>query len=312
MNKKILLLVAVLISIAVGSYFLFRKKEPKWEEVAVEQSAFTVTVSASGTVEPENKISIISPISGRIDKIMIEEGTEVKRGEVLAWMSSTDRAALLDSAQVQGGKTMKEWSDVYKPTPILSPAAGVIIAKNIVVGQTVNPQTILFALSDHLVVIADVDETDLGKIKQGQTANVTVDSFPELSVETKVVRIAHQSKLKNAINTYEVLLVPENLPQEFRAGLTASVQFVYLQKEKALLLPTWIAEGRENFEKEVTVKGPKPEKRKIRFGLSNGQKVEVLEGLAANDILLVQPQKVLSDKAPATVFGIGGSRGRRR
>jgi membrane fusion protein, macrolide-specific efflux system len=313
MNKKFLFLIPLILLVGIGSYFFFfKKKVPEFQELQVENQEFVVTVSSSGTVEPENKISITAPISGRIDKIIFEEGKGVRKGQVIAWMSSSDRAALLDSAQVQGGEEAQEWRDVYKPTPILSPATGVIIAKNIVVGQTVNQNTVLFELSDRLVIIADVDETDLGKIRLNQSATVTVDSFPGIKVETTVSRIAHQSKVKNAINTYEVLLKPDSMPPEFRSGLTASVQFLFARKESALVLPTYVAEGRENHSLELQVKkGDKTETRTVRFGLSNGQKVEILEGLTGGETILVKNQAVLGD-APGTVFGVGGSGRRRR
>ena len=305
-KKNILLLSALALAISIAAYFLFRAKPEQLEEISVEKGAFLVTVSSAGTVGPENKISIISPINGRIDRILVEEGDPVKKGQVLAWMSSTDRAALLDSAQAQGAKVLKEWADVYKATPILSPAGGVIISKSIVVGQTVSQTTSLFDLSDRLVVIADVDETDLGKIRIGQEARVSVDSFPGLVVATKVSRIAHQSKVKNSINTYEVLLLPERIPEEFRAGLTASVQFIFEQKEEALLLPTYVAEGRENSTLELKVKGEESP-RQVKVGLSNGRSVEVLDGLKAGDVVLLKKQDILGEK-PSTVFGVGGSR----
>jgi macrolide-specific efflux system membrane fusion protein len=188
----------------------------------------------------------------------------------------------------------------------------VIIAKSIVPGQTVTQQTVLFELSDRLIILADVDETDLGKIRLGQEAKVTVDSFPGVVVNTKVARVAHQSKIKNAINTYEVLLVPENLPAEFRSGLTASVQFVFEKKDEAVLLPTWAAEGRENFEAKLMVKTPEgAEEREVKFGLSNGQKIEVVSGLQAGESVLVKSASVLSENVPGTVFGVGGGRRRR-
>ncbi len=316
MKKKVWipLLLGVVLLAGIFLYRGTRSKKPEWQEVPVTAEKFVVNVPASGTIQPENKISITSPIAGRIEQILHEEGTKVKRGGVLAWMSSTDRAALLDTARAQGQSAIKEWENVYKPTPILAPANGEIISKQIVVGQTVNQQTVLFELSYRLVVIADVDETDLGKIHVGQAASVKVDSYPNLVVPTQVARIAHQSKLKNAINTYEVLLLPEKLPKEFRAGLTASVQFLYKEKAKALVVPTWVAEGRENFSADMQVKGKdgKPENRSVKFGDSNGQQVEI-DGVAEGEILLVSPQEVLTEGGgKPSPFGVRvGGRGRR-
>lgn len=307
--------IAVVVAVLAGAtvwFFYVREKPPVLQEVTVEAERFQQNVAQSGTIQPENKISVNAPIAGRIDKLLLQEGNTVKRGQIIAWMSSTDRAALLDSASSQGSAAVKEMIDVYKPTPIISPMTGVIISRAVVVGQTVTNSTVLFELSDRLIVMADVDETDLGKIKVGQSATVKVDSFPDNVLRAKVVRIAHQSVSKSSINVYPVLLEPETIPPEFRAGLTASVYFELQDIEKALTLPTWVAEGRDNFEGRVRVKGAE-EPRKVKFGASNGQKIVVLEGLKEGEVVLVKEQKFGGDsKSSSAPFGIGAPRGGRR
>ncbi|MCO5142241.1 MAG: efflux RND transporter periplasmic adaptor subunit [Oligoflexia bacterium] len=312
-NSKIYIGIAVVILIAIGIWFFKAPKEAPLEQLEVKEGTFTLFVAAGGTIQPENKITITAPIAGRIDQILVEEGGAVRKGQIIAWMSSTDRAALMDSARAKGGEQIEDWQNVYKPTPIISPAKGTIISKNIVVGQTVTQQTSLFDLSDRLIVMADVDETDLGKISLGQKAEVRVDSYPNLIVETKVERIAHQSVVKNSINTYEVLLLAESLPAEFRAGLTAAIKFEYINKDKAVLLPTWVAEGRENFTQEVSIAGTdkKKEQRSVKFGLSNGEWVEVLEGLKPGENILIKKQNVFSENTPSTPFGVRVRGGRR-
>src|SRR4051794_29118657 len=101
-------LTLLLIGGGAGAYFIFRAKPDVWQEIPVESERFQTSVSESGTVQPENKISITAPISGRIDRVLADEGSKVKRGEIIAWMSSTDRAALLDSAAAQGKKAMAD------------------------------------------------------------------------------------------------------------------------------------------------------------------------------------------------------------
>ncbi len=306
MKKRFwILLTPLAAGAAGGTYLLLRTKPERFQEIPVKSEHFVLNVAESGTVQPENKISITAPIAGRIDKILADEGAKVKKGQIIAWMSSTDRAALLDSAESQGQAVLQEMIDVYKPTPIISPLAGLIIARNIVVGQTVNLSAVLFDLSDRLVVMADVDETDLGKIYMGQEASIKVDSFPDLPVNAKVIRIAHQSVLKNSINIYPVQLMPEKVPPEFRAGLTASVYFKQLDKENSLVLPAWVAEGREDFTTKLRVKTEtgKPELRDVKFGESNGQKIAILEGLRENDVVLVKEQKVLTENKSTSLFG---------
>lgn len=312
--KRAVPVLVFLAALVAGGTAYLRRPAEKWQELAVKSERFRTSVAESGTVQPENKISLNAPISGRIDRISVDEGTPVKRGQVLAWMSSTDRAALLDSARSEGPKAVEEMSQVYRATPIVSPMAGVVIARSVVVGQTVTSATTLFDLSDRLIVMADVDETDLGKIRMGQEATVKVDSYPDLPVRAKVLRIAHQSVTKNSINVYHVQLEPEKVPPEFRAGLTATVYFLLQDKENALVLPAWVAEGRENFAASLKVRpggGGTPEERSVRLGASNGKSVEVLEGLSAGDVVLVREQKVLSEGKNAAPFvrpGRGGGR----
>lgn len=311
--KKVWITLIVAAGLSAG-WLIYRsaaKDQVKWQEVKVEATPFRVTVQASGTVQPENKVAIIAPIAGRIDKILVDEGRKVHRGQILAWMSSTDRAALLDSARAQGAEALKEWESEYKPTPILAPAGGIIISRDIVEGQTVTQQSTLFDLSDRLVIMADVDETDLGKISLNQEAEARVDSFPDQVVKSKVAKIAHESVLKNNINTYQVLLRPENLPKEFRAGLTASVQFKFLDKAGTLTLPAWVAEGRENSDIEVQLKNPgkgAPVKKKIRVGLSNGERIEVVSGASEGDILLFSSKNVFNEAGGGSPLGLPSRR----
>ena len=76
-----------------------------------------VLITTTGTVQPQNRLEMKPPISGRIEEILVREGSNVKKGEVVAWMSSTERAALIDAARSKGGETLQYWEDAYKPTP---------------------------------------------------------------------------------------------------------------------------------------------------------------------------------------------------
>jgi macrolide-specific efflux system membrane fusion protein len=60
------------------------------------------TVEATGTIVPLNRVEIKPPIAGRIERLLADEGDSVREGQILAWMSSDDRAAILDAARAQG------------------------------------------------------------------------------------------------------------------------------------------------------------------------------------------------------------------
>src|SRR5687768_2876573 len=60
------------------------------------------TVEATGSVAPLNRVEIKPPIGGRVEQLLVEEGDAVKAGQIVAWISSNDRAAILDAARARG------------------------------------------------------------------------------------------------------------------------------------------------------------------------------------------------------------------
>ncbi len=243
-------------------------------------------VQATGEVDPLNKVSIIPPVTGRIDRIVMDEGDRVRKGQVLAWMSSSDRAAILDNARSEGEAVLKRWQAEYRSTPIVAPTDGVIIARNVVAGQTVDGNTDMYDLSDRLVVYASVDETDLAKIHMGQQADCTVEAYPDRPFSTRVVLIGHQAVKVNNVVSYQVTLEPGKTPGELRAGMTANVNFVVQRKADVVWIPSYAVKGQSQGPAMVSVVVPgagPPRPRDIVLGITDGVKVEVISGLKAGE-----------------------------
>ena len=173
MNKLVLGIVGALLVLAVASFFLFRgnrSSEKLFDEIRPSRGTISSSVSTTGAVEPQNRVKIQSSVGGRIEEILVEEGQIVKKGEVLAMLSSTERAALLDAAKLQGKSEQEYWQKVYKETAVMAPMEGQVIVRSVDPGQTVTASDSLFVLSDRLIVKAYVDETDIGRVKAGQKA----------------------------------------------------------------------------------------------------------------------------------------------
>ena len=179
MTLKRLIGALSIVIIIVGAVFVFRHGESSEDsitEVHPDYCNIRAVISTTGDVEPQNRLELKPPIGGRVEEILVHEGDRVKVGQILAWMSSTDRAALLDAARSQGPEALKYWSEVYKPTPLISPIDGDVIVRAVEPGQTVTATTAVLVLSDRLIVNAQVDETDVGKVKVGQKAIVSLDA----------------------------------------------------------------------------------------------------------------------------------------
>ncbi|MBI5050215.1 MAG: efflux RND transporter periplasmic adaptor subunit, partial [Nitrospirae bacterium] len=186
-------------------------------EIKPTVGSIQVVISSTGTVYPKNRLEIKPPVNGRVEEVLVKEGENVTVGQILAYMSSTERAALLDAASDQGEEKLKYWQKIYKAIPLKAPIKGEVIVATTQPGQTVTTSDAVIVLSDQLIVRAQVDETDIGKIKLDQEAIITLDAYPDTKIKAKVDHIYYESQTVNNVIIYKVDLVPENAPEFFRS-----------------------------------------------------------------------------------------------
>ncbi len=296
MKKWAVLMLAAALAASGAWYYLHPKKKSQVEGLQtakVTEGTIVQTIQATGAVSPLNRVEIKPPISGRIERILVDEGVRVKAGQILAWMSSSDRAAILDAARSQGPEAIKHWEDAYKPTPIVAPLSGVVILKNGVVGQTVDPSAVLFAMSDHLIVLGQVDESDIGRIRVGMPAEITLDAFPDQKDTGKVSDILYEGKNVSNVINYGVKIQLQKVPPYFRSEMTANISYIVKKKEKALLLPLTVVTDMPNGVKQVSVPGPNGTLavRAVKTGIENNSEVEIVSGLALDDSVLITAGK---------------------
>lgn len=262
----------------------------------VSRGDLTVTVQATGLVQPQNRLEIKPPIAGRMEEVLAREGEKVKRGQILAWMSSTERAALLDAARAKGEKVLAHWEEIYKPAPLLAPLDGTIIGRRVEPGQTVTAQDAVFVLSDRLIVLAQVDETDIGQVRLKQEAALTLDAYPDREIVAVVDQIAYEAKTVNNVTIYEVDVLPAEVPESMRSGMTANVLFVTDSKKGVLLVPSEAVQ-REQGRVVVLIARPgggPPEIKPVETGATDGKMTEITSGLNEGDSVLVRSKGNLS------------------
>lgn len=250
------------------------------ELVAVRRGNIAQEVLSSATITPENKLDIKPPIAGRAETVLVDIGQEVKRGQPLAMMSSSERAALLDAARAKGPKEVAFWEDVYQTAPLVAPLDGVIISRTLVPGQVVTTSDVAFIMSDHLIAKASMDETDLAKVRLGQPAFVTLDSYPGHRIDGEVSKIAYNGITSNNVTTYPVDVTMKQIPGFARSGMTASVGFVTHAKQDVLILPADAVGTDGSVLLPAGDASGAPVKKQIRTGVSDGKNVEIVDGLS--------------------------------
>ena len=127
---------------------------------------------------------------------------------------------------------------------ITSPIDGVVLSKSVEEGQTVaasfnTPE--LFTIAKDLTdmrVIANIDEADIGGVKEGQRVSFTVDAFPDDKFEGQVTQVRQQATTESNVVTYEVVISAPNYDLKLKPGLTANVTIFTLEKNGVLAVPS--------------------------------------------------------------------------
>ena len=300
MKNKIILIIAIFILLGVVYFFISSSKNStqavKFKEMTPERKDISLIISTTGQILPQNRLEITPTISGRVDAILIQEGDYVRAGQTIAKMSSDERAALIDSARSQGRAAVQYWEDIYKPISVIAPINGTVIVRNVEPGQSVNTNGIMFVLSDRLIVKASVDETDIGSVKKGQQAFISLDAYPDVNIEGTVNHIYYESTTVNNVVIYYVDILPRVVPEVFRSGMSANIDIVKQSKKNLLTVP-YEAVKSEGNQKYVLVHGDKSDnkdkkishkKQYVKTGLLDDTSIEITEGLSDDSVFLVE------------------------
>jgi len=240
-RKRWIIIAGTVVLVAIASLLLLRGKnkpvEPEFYDYTVARGDIKLKVSAAGDVTPQNRIELKPPLSGRIETILVREGDYIKKGQILAWISSTDRASLLDAARAKGEAEAAKWEDVYKPTPLVAPLAGFIIVRKAEPGQTIGSGDAPLVMADRLIVRAQVDETDMGKIKVGQKAEVSLDAYPEIRLPGRLDKLAFESRQINNVTVYDIEVELIKSSSVLRSGMTATADVIVNDRQNVIVIP---------------------------------------------------------------------------
>jgi macrolide-specific efflux system membrane fusion protein len=244
-----------------------------------------------------------------MEQVMVREGQKVTKGQIIAIMSSTERAAMLDAARAKGAEEYKRWAELYLATPIMAPINGTIILRSVEPGQTFTTTDAILTMSDRLTVKAQVDETDIAQIKLKERAEIVLDAYPGEKIKAVADQIAFDSKTVNSVTTYLVDALPEGqTPAFMRSGMTANVTF-YVQDKKDILVVASEALRVQNGVTYLLIQGQdgRPQNREVKVGISDGKFTEILDGADEGEIAMVAEVRLSSGKQggsnPFSPFG---------
>ena len=205
-------------------------------------------------------------------------------------------------AQVQQSQSsLKQLEEQLSYTTITSPMDGVILSRDVELGDAVSSILVMGSTATLVMTIGDVrqvyvqgkvDESDIGKVYLGQTARIKVESFKDKTFLGKVTRIAPLGVEKDNVTTFEVRVSIDNPGGELKANMTANAEILLEEHKNVLTVPEQavIYDKDRNASVEVPDPSQKKGRRKvdIKAGISNGTKTEVLAGLKTGDTVILQ------------------------
>jgi len=222
---------------------------------------------------------------------------------------SSQRNAEMAKAQVAQAKaqiaqakaSLDNSEENLRYATITSPMNGVVLSKDVEVGDAVSSILVLGSQATLVMTLGDtsevyvrgkVDEADVGKIYLGQTARIVVESFKDKKFDGRVTKIAPLGQEKDNVTTFEVRVSIQNPGGELRANMSANAEIILEEKKSVLLIP----EGAVIFDKDknasVEIADPNgPEgrtKMAVKLGITNGVKAEVLSGLNEGQKVILQ------------------------
>lgn len=352
-KKKLIICISVAIAIiaAVTIFMRSNKRQPItiiYETAKVERSTISNSVTATGTIEPVNKVEVGTQVSGIISKIYVDYNSIVKKGQVIAELDKINLESELASAKANLASSKSELDyqetnykrikalhdkgfisdddfDIadlsYKKAKeaylvqlqtvqkaqtnlgyatITSPIDGVVLSKDVEEGQTVAASfstPTLFTIARDLTdmqVVANVDEADIGNVRDGQRVTFTVDAFPDDTFEGRVKQVRQQGEEESNVVTYEVVISAPNNDLKLKPQLTANVNIYTEEIENVVSVPAKALRFSPSKEmmndgekikdcnatnklwiKEANILKAYP----VKKGITNGIRTQILEGV---------------------------------
>jgi len=295
--------------------------------------------SGTAPIEAHDEAEVVAKVGGEVREIFVEEGDTVSTGQVLARLDG-DRLRL-EVAQIdanlrklerdynrqlelsQKGLVAKGTAENAKfdlealkasydsarlelsYTQIRAPISGVVSARHIKVGNTINPNDPTFRVTnlDPLIAYVHVPEKEFRKIAARQPAEIVVDALGGERFAGTIARIS--PTVDPETGTFRAEVEVPDPSRRLKPGMFARVNIVYERRDDALQLPRNAILDADGEQSVFVVVNGKAEQRRIRTGLANNGWLEVLEGLKGDERVVTVGQAGL--KTDTVVKVVDGS-----
>lgn len=226
---------------------------------AAEDQARANLLAAQSNIE-KSKVSVVDTLR------TLERNRQLRTKDLMSQSDLDGAQAAYDAAvaqvevnraqAAQAQASLKQATVDLNNTVIRSPVDGLVISRNVDVGQTVAASLqapTLFTIANELArmeVHTNVDEADVGNVKEGQEVTFTVDAFPSRRFRGRVHQVRNAPIVVQNVVTYVAVVRIDNKELLLKPGMTANVQFLVSRKEDVLTIPNMAMRFKPPEEKE--------------------------------------------------------------
>ena len=290
----------------------------------------------TATLEAEQEATIVSKVRGIVREIYVEEGEEVKAGQVIAKIEDDQyrieaaRAkATLDRLkndfdrnkelyeknliaaeayqnsqyEYESQKAAYELAQLnLEHTSIKSPIGGVISERFVKVGNMIGTDQQVYRVTDFnpLQAILHVPEHEMAKIRKDQRAELRVDALPNQTFAGHVERIS--PVVDASTGTFKVTVYVDETKGMLRPGMFGRVKIVYDTRENTRMIPKSAVMSEDLAQSVYVIRDSLAFKKAIKTGYTNGVNVEVIEGLEDGEMVVTIGQGSLQDSTKVNVI----------
>ena len=294
-----------------------------------EREDIYATYHTTSSLDSDSDAPVLARVAGEVVEILVEEGTKVEEGQVLAKLDGELLKLEMLQARSNLDKVKSEYNRLvdlhkrglvskamyeglqydidaleasyklkrlnYNYTNIRAPISGIVSSREIKVGRQVYVNDPTFRITDtsRLVAHLKIPQTELPKFSAGQLVKLSVDAMPEVMFAATVDRISPTIDVRNG--TFRATAYVDNESGDLAPGMFARFSIAYEKHENALVIPAAALIKEDNMAIVYVVSEGEVERRVIKTGIESADKVEVLGGLGANEAVVITGQSGLRD-----------------
>jgi RND family efflux transporter MFP subunit len=323
MRARIIIPILLLL-LALAGAWVWRGLPPSVAVATATTGPAVQAVYATGNVEPVHWAKVGPAVRGRIIAVLVEEGGRVEAGQPMAQLDDREAQHRAEEAEARARFAQEDLTRVRTLVArdvasrasldraeaearavravaeatqrrlddyiVRAPSAGLVLRRDAEVGEVVDTPAALFWIGEPkpLRITAEVDEEDIAQIREGQRALLRADAFAGQVLNATVAQITPKGDATR--KAYRVrLALPDDTP--LMIGMTVEANIVLRETANAVLIPPAALRGDHVF----VAQGEVARRRQVTVGVQGPRAVEIRQGIAAGDVVVLDPPQGLKD-----------------